>query len=51
MDSDVTPDESTGKESVWMIYAGMVESGDPGSSRSVDEIVYGSDDLTAFTIR
>ena len=26
----------------WMRYAGFVESGNPRSSRSVDEIVYGS---------
>ena len=25
----------------WMRYAGMVESGDPHSSASIDEIVYG----------
>lgn len=25
----------------WMHYAGMVESGDPDSSRSIDDIVYG----------
>jgi Ribbon-helix-helix protein, copG family len=25
----------------WMRYAGLVESGDPQSSRSIDEIVYG----------
>jgi len=25
----------------WMHYAGMVESGDPDSSRGIDEIVYG----------
>jgi hypothetical protein len=25
----------------WMRYAGMVESGDPDSSRSIDDIVYG----------
>jgi hypothetical protein len=25
----------------WMKYAGFVETGDPGSSQSVDEIVYG----------
>ena len=25
----------------WMRYAGMVESGDTESSRSVDEIIYG----------
>jgi hypothetical protein len=28
----------------WMRYAGLVESGDAGSSQSVDEIVYGSKD-------
>ncbi len=28
----------------WMRYAGFVESGDARSSRSVDEIVYGSKD-------
>jgi len=26
----------------WMRYAGLVESGDPKSSRRIDEIVYGS---------
>ncbi len=25
----------------WMRYAGMVETGDPESSRHIDEIVYG----------
>ncbi len=25
----------------WMRYAGMVESGDPGSSGNIDEVVYG----------
>ena len=25
----------------WMRYAGIVESGDPNSSRSIDDIVYG----------
>lgn len=25
----------------WMRYAGMVESGDPQSSQTIDEIVYG----------
>lgn len=25
----------------WMRYAGMVESGDPQSSRRIDDIVYG----------
>ncbi|HXJ91640.1 MAG TPA: CopG family transcriptional regulator [Terriglobia bacterium] len=28
----------------WMRYAGLVESGNPQSSRSIDEIVYGSKD-------
>lgn len=28
----------------WMRYAGMVESGDPYASRTVDEIVYGHED-------
>ncbi|MDX2178310.1 MAG: CopG family transcriptional regulator [Bryobacteraceae bacterium] len=28
----------------WMRYAGMVETGDPESSRSIDEIVYGTKD-------
>jgi hypothetical protein len=28
----------------WMRYAGLVESGDPNSSRSIDEIVYGTKD-------
>jgi len=27
----------------WMRYAGMVESGDPDSSRHVDDVVYGSE--------
>jgi len=26
----------------WMRYAGLVESGDPRSSQSVDKIVYGT---------
>lgn len=25
----------------WMRYAGMVESGDPSSSRRIDDVVYG----------
>jgi hypothetical protein len=25
----------------WMRYAGMIESGDPNSSRRIDEVVYG----------
>jgi hypothetical protein len=28
----------------WMRYAGFVETGDPQSSRRIDEIVYGSKD-------
>lgn len=28
----------------WMRYAGLVESGNPRSSQSVDEIVYGDKD-------
>lgn len=28
----------------WMRYIGFVESGDPNSSQTVDEIVYGSKD-------
>lgn len=28
----------------WMRYAGMVETGDPRSSQSIDEIVYGRKD-------
>lgn len=28
----------------WMRYAGFVESGNPQSSRAIDEIVYGSKD-------
>lgn len=28
----------------WMRYAGFVESGNPRSSQSIDEIVYGSKD-------
>ena len=32
------------KEPLWMRYSGMVESGDPNSSTSIDEIVYGSKD-------
>ena len=28
----------------WMRYAGMVESGDPQSSRKIDEVVYGRKD-------
>ena len=28
----------------WMRYAGMVESGDPSSSQSLDDVVYGRKD-------
>lgn len=28
----------------WMQYAGFVESGDPRSSQSIDELVYGTKD-------
>jgi len=28
----------------WMRYAGFVESGDPNSSRSIDDVVYGAKD-------
>lgn len=28
----------------WMRYAGMVESGDPESSRHIDDIIYGRKD-------
>jgi len=31
-------------EGAWMKYAGFVETGDPRSSQSVDEIVYGTKD-------
>ena len=31
-------------QSAWMRYAGFVESGNPRSSQTVDEIVYGSKD-------
>ena len=31
-------------EGAWMKYAGFVESGDPNSSRTIDEIVYGTKD-------
>jgi hypothetical protein len=34
----------TNDKAPWMRYAGLVESGDPSSSQSIDEIVYGSKD-------
>jgi hypothetical protein len=32
------------QEAPWMRYAGMVASGDPNSSLSIDDVVYGSKD-------
>ena len=32
------------KSKPWMRYAGMVETGDPESSRHIDDIVYGRKD-------
>jgi hypothetical protein len=29
---------------IWMRYAGFVESGNPRSSQSIDDVVYGSKD-------
>jgi len=34
----------TNHKAPWMRYAGLVESGDPNSSQSIDEVVYGSKD-------
>ncbi len=28
----------------WMRYAGMVESGDPKSSRKIDQVIYGQEE-------
>ncbi len=28
----------------WMRYAGMIETGDPASSQSIDDLVYGQKD-------
>ena len=28
----------------WMRYAGMVETGDPDSSRTIDDVIYGQKD-------
>ena len=28
----------------WMRYAGMIETGDPGSSLTIDDVVYGQKD-------
>lgn len=38
---DALPPEPGG---AWMRFAGFVESGDPKSSQSIDEIVYGAKD-------
>ena len=38
---DLLPSRS---RSPWMRYAGLVASGDPKSSRSIDEVVYGAKD-------
>lgn len=35
---------SVDKTKPWMRYAGMVETGDPGSSQRIDDIVYGQKD-------
>ena len=32
------------KEAPWMRYIGFVESGDPNSSKTIDEVVYGHKD-------
>jgi hypothetical protein len=32
------------EQAPWMRYAGLVESGNPQSSQTVDEVVYGSKD-------
>ena len=32
------------ESSPWMRYAGMVETGDPNSSQSIDDVVYGQKD-------
>jgi hypothetical protein len=28
----------------WMRYAGMIETGDPGASQTIDDVVYGQKD-------
>jgi hypothetical protein len=38
---DALPAEGEG---AWMKYAGFVASGDPNSSQSIDDLVYGSKD-------
>lgn len=34
----------TDEDKPWMRYAGLVESGDPNSSQSIDDVVYGPKD-------
>jgi hypothetical protein len=36
-------------EGPWMKYAGFVETGDPRSSQSVDDIIYGTKDMARRT--
>lgn len=31
-------------QATWMKFAGLVETGDAGSSRSIDELIYGQRD-------
>jgi len=32
------------KSRPWMRYAGMIETGDPGASQRIDDVVYGQKD-------
>ncbi len=32
------------EQSPWMRYAGLIESGDPASSQTIDDLVYGRKD-------
>jgi hypothetical protein len=41
---DQLPPDGGQTSSAWMRYAGFIESGNPRSSASVDEIVYGAKD-------
>jgi hypothetical protein len=42
---DAIPADAPGSaEKPWMEFAGLLESGDPRSSQTVDEIVYGQKD-------
>jgi hypothetical protein len=40
----IPADAPDAAEKPWMEFAGLVESGDPRSSQTVDEIVYGQKD-------